>query len=102
MTSHNKQVEVSEIIHNLIHTLNIGQYFKSYRGLCNYFGLKSTGGNSKKAVLGALSRYCNWQVKGNSYTVTSIFDFKYPKIDQVSASPSKKPFLRTLLLYMQP
>lgn len=98
MTSHNKQVEVSEIIHNLIHTLNIGQYFKSYRGLCNYFGLKSTGGNSKKAVLGALSRYCNWQVKGNSYTVTSIFDFKYPKIDQKFLNSKLYPSCAYLLL----
>ena len=98
MTSHNKQVEVSEIIHNLVHTLSIGQYFKSYRGLCNYFGLKSTGGNSKKAVLGALSRYCNWQVEGNSYTVISIFDFKYPKIDQKFLNSKLYPSCAYLLL----
>jgi len=98
MTSHNKQVEVSEIIHNLVHTLSIGQYFKSYRGLCNYFGLKSTGGNSKKAVLGALSRYCNWQVEGNSYTVISIFDFKYPKIDKKFLNSKLYPSCAYLLL----
>ncbi len=85
-------------INNLIHKLSIGQYFKSYRDLCNYFGLKSTGGNSKKAVLGALSRYCNWQFEGNSYTVISIFDFKYPKIDKKFLNSKLYPSCAYLLL----
>lgn len=81
---HNEQVEQSnqEKISNLIHTVSKGTVFKSFRDLCNYFGIEPKGVNSKKAVLAELSRYYTWENKGNKYIITEVFDYPHPKIDE--------------------
>ena len=82
MTSTTKEPSSSEKIRNLIHTVEAGTVFKSYRHLCNYFEIKPTGGNAKDAVIAELSRCCTWKNEGNKIIIIEIFEFLQPKISE--------------------
>lgn len=68
----------------LIRRLSPDTIFKSYKDLCQYFGIEPIGGNSKKNFLAELSRYCTCVKieKSNKYIITNIFDSPLFKIDK--------------------
>jgi hypothetical protein len=81
-----------------IHTLNKGQFFKSYRNLCIFFGFEPTGGNRKKSILAKLSNHCTLEKKKNSYTVIKVFDSPLPRIDEKFLKSKYYPMCSYLLL----
>ena len=82
MTGTTKEPSDSEKIRNLIHTVEAGTVFKSYRHLCNYFEIKPIGGNAKKAVIAELYRCCTLKDEGNKIIIIEIFEFSQPKISE--------------------
>ncbi|MGZ4159426.1 MAG: hypothetical protein ACXVNF_01320 [Neobacillus sp.] len=84
----NKQSEL-EIFKSLIHTLEPGMPFKSYRHFCKHFGITHTGGGTKKTIIAELTKYCEWKKKGNSIIIVSI------KPDDLQPQEIDKKYLRS-------
>ncbi|TAN71431.1 MAG: hypothetical protein EPN17_01415 [Methylobacter sp.] len=82
MTGTTKEPSDSEKIRNLIHTVEAGTVFKSYRHLCKHFEIKPTGGNAKKAVIAELDRCCTLKDKGNKIIIIEVFELSQPKISE--------------------
>ena len=93
-----KEPSDSEKIRNLIHTVEAGTVFKSYRHLCNYFEIKPIGGNAKKAVIAELYRCCTLKDEGNKIIIIEIFEFSQPKISEKFLNSKYYPMCGYLLL----
>lgn len=52
--------------------LKNGQVFKNYKGLCEFMGWKSTGGDYKKARLKELDSLCRWHKEGNKIVIDEV------------------------------
>lgn len=51
-----------------------GQVFKNYKMMCEELEMPIRAGNSKKAQLRELGRYCKFQIVGHRITVLELFD----------------------------
>ncbi|MGL4453740.1 MAG: hypothetical protein ACRCTZ_21485 [Sarcina sp.] len=57
-----------------INNLKAGFIVKNYRELCLILEIKETTGNSKKAQLKELNRYCKYQQEGRKFIIEEIFN----------------------------
>lgn len=55
--------------------------YKNYKELCGVMEWTPTGGDSKKAQLKDLERYCNYEKQGNKFIIKEIFETPLPKED---------------------
>jgi hypothetical protein len=57
------------------------QVIKNYKHLCQLLNVPELTSNSKKAQLKELSRYCNFNKLGHSFTILEVYDIPLKKID---------------------
>lgn len=55
--------------------------YKNYKELCQTMDWEVKGGNTKKAQLKDLERYCKYHKEGNSFVIDEIYDTPKPKED---------------------
>lgn len=53
--------------------------YKNYKEICEVMGWKVSAGNTKKAQIKDLDRYCNYEKQGNKFVITEIFKEPKPK-----------------------
>jgi hypothetical protein len=93
-----KEQSDDEQFFNLIRSLGPDAVFKSYKHLCEYLQIEPTGGNTKKAIIAELTRYCIWKKEGNKFIITKIFASPLPKIDEKFLNSKYYPACGYLLL----
>lgn len=100
LLSYQKEQADDEQFLVLIRRLSPDTIFKSYKDLCQYFGVEPIGGNSKKTFRAELSRYCTYEKieKSNKYIITKVFDSPLPKISERFLNSKYYPMCGYLLL----
>ncbi|MGZ7049249.1 MAG: hypothetical protein ACXVHO_04510 [Methanobacterium sp.] len=67
----NSQIQLNKFKEE-IHKLKQDMIFKSYKRLCEDFGIESTGGRCKKNIIAELNKYCEWEKEGQQITTVRI------------------------------
>ena len=66
----------------MIKELKEGLIIKNYKVLCEeYLGVQPSAGNTKKAQLKELERYCEYHKNGNKFVIDKVFDVPKEKED---------------------
>lgn len=71
-----------------VNNLSVGQIIKSYRQLCEILGIKSTGGDSKKAQMKELARFVDYHKEGNKIIIDDIYNEPLERIETRGGSKS--------------
>lgn len=69
-----KDVPVQDFKEIVKHTLAIGQIHKNYKAICQVLGQEVKKDNSKKAQLKTWKQYFNWEMQGQKWIITEIYD----------------------------
>lgn len=83
--------------------LYIGQEFKSYREVCEFFGEKVKNGRSKDFQLKEWARYFEYTKSGNKWIISKIYDEPLDKFDARSLLSGGSEYtddLQTLILML--
>lgn len=75
------QQEKIEKIQSRLNDLKIGQSFKNYTAICEFFGIEKTGGNTKKSTLEIFKRIFDYEkADSHEFVITLIHESIKPKI----------------------
>ena len=65
-----------------IENLKNGQVLKNYKELCKVLDIEPKDGNTKKAQIKELERYCKYHKEGNKFVIDEIFSKELEKVDK--------------------
>lgn len=76
-----------------IGNLKENMFFKNYKELCGFLGIKVVGGNSKQAQLNEIARHCCLEKEGHSFRIKEV----YATPIKEKASKGRKGYYNELL-----
>lgn len=70
--------------------LKKGMSIKNYKELCNLLDIPVVAGDSKKAQLKELERYCKYRKEGNKFVIDTIYSLPKEKVNNTGKSEGSK------------
>lgn len=81
-----------------IENISAGQIFKNYKELCLELEEEVKAGDSKKAHLAELARYCNFEKVGHRIKIKEIYDIPIEKVENRGRSESRNIYGKLIQL----